>query len=60
MIKYDNSVCVRINENLKHIISKICTDTKINEADYIRTRLAACAKHDVENLHEMKREFMYV
>ena len=60
MIKYDNSVCVRINDSLKHIISKICIDTKITEADYIRTRLAACVKHDVKNLHEIKREFMYV
>ena len=60
MIKYDNSVCVRINDSLKHILSKICMDTKITEADYIRTRLAACVKHDAENLHEIKQEFMYV
>ena len=60
MVKYDNSVCVSINDSLKHIISKICTDTKINNTDYIRTRLAACTKHDVENLHKMKRGFMYV
>ena len=60
MIKYDNSVCVRINDSLKNTISKICTDAKINEANYVRTRLADCVKHDIENLHELKQEFMYV
>ena len=59
MIKYDNSVCVRINDTLKNTISQLCDETKINEADYIRSRLADCVKHDVENLHQVKQEFIY-
>ena len=59
MIKYDNSVCVRINETLKHTISQICNETQIKEADYIRSRLTDCVKHDVANMHEMKEEFLY-
>ena len=59
MIKYDNSLCVRINDALKTTISHLCDETKINEADYIRARLTDCVKHDVQNLHQVKQEFMY-
>ena len=59
MIKYENSVCVRINDALKNKISQVCTETNINEADYIRARLGNCVNQDVENLHQVKQEFMY-
>ena len=59
MIKYDNSVCVRINDTLKTTLSQVCNESKITEADYIRARLADCVKQDVEYLHQVKQEFMY-
>mgnify|MGYP001186298849 CR=1 FL=1 len=59
MIKYENSMSVRINDNLKNTISHLCDETKIKPADYIRSRLADCVKHDVQNQHELKQEFMY-
>ena len=59
MIKYDNSVSVRINDTLKNKISHLCKETSINEADYIRARLGNCVNQDVENLHQVKQEFMY-
>ena len=59
MIKYDNSVCVRINDSLKNTISQICDETKIKQADYIRSRLANCVRHDVKNMHEMKEKFLF-
>ena len=59
LIKYDNSVCVRINDTLKNTISQICNEATINEADWIRARLANCAIHDVENLSQVKQEFLY-
>ena len=59
MIKYDNSVCVRINDNLKNKITHVCNETNIKEADYIRSRLVNCIDQDVENLHELKQEFIY-
>lgn len=59
MIKYDTALCVRINDTLKNKISQLCTENNITEADYIRSRLANCINHDVENVHQMKQEFMY-
>jgi len=59
MIKYDNSVCVRINDTLKSTIVNLCSETNINEADYIRARLTDCVKHDVENMSQVKQEFLY-
>ena len=59
MIKYENSMSVRINDNLKNTITQLCDETKINPADYIRSRLADCVKYDVLNQHELKQEFMY-
>ena len=59
MIKYENSVCVRINDTLKTTILQLCNETKITEADYIRSRLTDCIKHDVQNLNQVKQEFMY-
>ena len=59
MIKYDNSVCVRINDALKNKLTNLCNETNINEADYIRTRLGKCVNYDVENMQAVKQEFMY-
>ena len=59
MIKYDNSVCVRVNDTLKTKITNLCNETNINEADYIRARLRDCVTHDVENIQDVKQEFMY-
>ena len=50
---------VRINDNLKNPISQLCDESKIKPADYIRSRLADCVKHDVKNLHQVKQEFLY-
>ena len=59
MIKYDTALCVRINDNLKNTISGICNDTRINEADWVRSRLADCAKKDVADLDQVREEFMF-
>ena len=59
MIKYDNSVCVRMNDTLKNQITTLCNETNINQADYVRARLKDCVINDVENLERVKREFMY-
>ena len=59
MIKYDSSLCIRMTDNLKSTISDICNDARINEADYVRSRLANCAKQDRQNLQEVKEEFMW-
>jgi hypothetical protein len=59
MIKYDTALCIRINDSLKNTISDICNDTRINEADWVRSRLANCARNDVANLEEVKQEFMW-
>ena len=48
-----------MNETLKNTITHLCDETKINPADYIRARLAVWVKHDVENLNQVKQEFMY-
>ena len=59
MIKYDNSVCVRMNDTLKNKITDLCNETNINQADWVRSRLANCVNYDVENLQQVKQEFMY-
>ncbi len=59
MIKYDTALCVRINDNLKNTITELCTDTRINEADWVRSRLANCAKKDAADLDQLKQEFMF-
>ena len=59
MIKYDNSVCVRMNDTLKNKITDLCNETNINQADYIRARLKDCVNYDVENLQQLKQEFIY-
>ena len=38
MIKYDTT------DSLANTISEICNDTRINDADWVRSRLADCAK----------------
>ena len=59
MIKYNTALCVRIGDNLKNAITEICKDTRINEADWVRSRLADCAKKDVSDLDKVKQEFLY-
>ena len=59
MIKYDNSICVRMNDTLKNQITHLCDETSINTADYIRARLKDCVSQDVENLERVKQEFIY-
>ena len=59
MIKYDTALCVRINDHLKSTITEICNGTRINEADWVRTRLVDCAKKDVADLDQVKREFLF-
>ena len=55
MIKYDNSVCVRINDTLKSTIVNLCSETNINEADNIKARLTDCVLSDTE-LHETDKQ----
>ena len=59
MIKYDTALCVRINDHLKSTITEIYTDTRINEADWVRSRLADCAKKDAADLDQVREEFMF-
>ena len=59
MIKYDNYIGVRINDKLKNAIVEICNDAQINEADWIRSRLADCVKKDALNLDQVKEDFMF-
>ena len=59
VIKYDTALCVRINDHLKSTITEICTDTRINEADWVRSRLADCAKKDVADLDQVKQDFLF-
>ena len=40
-------------------MSDICNDTRINEADWVRSRLADCAKNDAADLGQVREEFMY-
>jgi len=58
MIKYNTALCVRINDNLKNTISEICNDTRINEADWVRSSLADCAKKDAADLEQVRERFM--
>ena len=39
------------NDSVWDTISNICNDTRINEADWVRSRLANCAKVDLST-HE--------
>jgi hypothetical protein len=59
MITYDTALRIRINDGLKNTISDICNYTRINEADWVRSRLVNCARNDVANLEEVKQEFMW-
>ena len=59
MIKYDTALCIRVNDQLKNMITEICDDTRINQADYVRSRLADCAKKDVADLDQVKQDFMF-
>ena len=59
MIKYDTALCVRINDHLKSTITEICTDTRINEADWVRSRLADCAKKDAADLDQVRERFLF-
>ena len=57
--KYDQQICVRINDKLREAINHICDDTKINTADYIRSRLASSAKYDAQNMNQVREDFMF-
>ena len=59
MIKYDTALCIRVNDQLKNMITEICDDTRINQADYVRSRLVDCAKKDVADLDQVKQDFMF-
>lgn len=57
--KYDHQICVRINDKLRDAINNICEDTNINTADYIRNRLASSATNDIENMTQVRQDFMF-
>ena len=59
MIKYDTALCIRITDHLKNTISEICNDTRINEADWVRSRLENCAKKDAADLDQVREEFIF-
>ena len=48
-----------MNDTLKNQITTLCSETSINQADYIRARLKDCVNNDVANLERVKQEFMY-
>jgi hypothetical protein len=59
MIKYDTALCIRINDQLKNIITEICNDNQITQADWVRSRLADCAMKDVNDFNQVKRDFLF-
>ena len=59
MIKYDTALCIRINDQLKNMITEICNDNQITQADWVRSRLADCAKKDVADLDQVKERFLF-
>ena len=57
--KYDQQICVRINDKLREAINDICEDANINTTDYIRSRLVSSKKYDVQNMNQVREKFCW-
>ena len=56
--KYDQQICVRINDKLRQAINYICDDTNVNTADYIRSGFFSSAKYVAQILSQIREDFM--
>ena len=52
MVRYDNFLRIRMNEEVKNTLRKYCLESRVKESDFVRNSIEKCLVSELKNKGE--------